>query len=175
MFWNFWLWKCAQFLSAPLIILIGLTMAWYREKMMISTTCISDLMPNSQKKSWIISLVFSQDPSVWCWVFGGGLGPSGFKFRILIKDSLVSVCFWKFKKVGNSKFWICKGFFNGSGLKNIALHENGVFSVLIKWYLHAIILPPEPVSLSVTVVTVALHLLQFTFTGCSPKSMILKL
>ena len=129
------------------------------------------------KKSWIISLVFSQDPSVWCWVFGGGLGPGGFKFRILIKDSLVSVCFWKFKKVGNSKFWICKGFFNGSGLKNIALHENRVFSVLIKWYLHAIILPPEPVSLSVMVVTVALHLLQFTFTGCSPKSvdMILKL
>ena len=172
MIWNFWLWKCAQFLSAPFIILIGLTMAWYREKKVISTTGY-DLMPNSQKKSLIISLVFSQDPSVWCWVFGGGLGPGGFKFRILI--SLVSVCFWKFKKVGNSKVWICKGFFNGSGLKNIALHENGVFSVLIKWYLHAIILPPEPVPLSVIVVTVALHLLQFTFTGCSPKSMILKL
>ena len=126
MIWNFWLWKCAQFLSAPFIIL---TMAWYRKKKVIYTTGY-DLMPNSQKKSWIISLVFSQDPSVWCWVFGGGLGPGGFKFRILI--SLVSVCFWKFKKVGNSKFWICKGFFNGSGLKNIALHENGVFSVLIK-------------------------------------------
>ena len=128
MIWNFWLWKCAQFLSAPFIILIGLTMAWYREKKVISTTGY-DLMPNSQKKSWIISLVFSQDPSVWCWVFGGGLGPGGFKFRILIKDSLVSVCFWKFKKVGNSKFWICKGFFNGSGLKKILLCMRMGFSL----------------------------------------------
>ena len=66
-------------------------------------------------------------------VFGVGTGG----FRILIKDSLASVCFWKFKKVGNStvnsnklaKFW---GGFNDSGLTNIALQENLLFPVLIK-------------------------------------------
>jgi len=43
--------------------------------------------------------------------------------------------------------------------------------------INAVIMPHELVSLSVMVVTVALHLLQFTFTGCGPKwvDMILKL
>ena len=49
----FWFWKdfifqkCAQFLSALLMIFIGLTMIWH---MMISNRCICGFMPNLHKK-----------------------------------------------------------------------------------------------------------------------------
>ena len=43
-------------MSALLTILAGLTMtSWYIGKIMISTRCISDLMANSHKKSWMVS------------------------------------------------------------------------------------------------------------------------
>ena len=38
-----------------LIILVGLTTAWYSEKIVIFYTCIRGFMPNSHKKSWMIS------------------------------------------------------------------------------------------------------------------------
>ena len=47
--------KCAQFLLALLIILIGLTMTLSSGKMLFSHRCICDLMPNLIKKSWIVS------------------------------------------------------------------------------------------------------------------------
>ena len=50
-------WKCAQFLSALFIILVGLTMTWFGEKMPISHRCIRGLMPNLIKKSWTVSTV----------------------------------------------------------------------------------------------------------------------
>ena len=42
--------QCTGFIN-----LIGLTMTWYSEKMMISYSCIRGFMPNSHKKSWMIS------------------------------------------------------------------------------------------------------------------------
>ena len=38
-------------LKRSLIILVGLTMTWYSEKMMISYSCIGGFMPNLHKKS----------------------------------------------------------------------------------------------------------------------------
>ena len=42
-------------LQRSLIILVGLTMTWNSEKMMISYNCIRGFMPNSHKKSWMVS------------------------------------------------------------------------------------------------------------------------
>ena len=48
---------------------------------------------------WTVNFVFGQDPSLWCWVFKGVL-------RVEVgswpKTTSVSICLWKFKKVGYS-------------------------------------------------------------------------
>ena len=49
--------KILQTLRRLFIILIGLTMTWFSEKLLISTRCISGLMPNLIKKSWTVSNV----------------------------------------------------------------------------------------------------------------------
>ena len=59
-FWNFdfestLFLKCAQFLSALFIIMVGLTMALFSEKVLISHKCLRGLMPNLIKKSWMVS------------------------------------------------------------------------------------------------------------------------
>ena len=61
-FWNFWFlrfffWNCAQFLSALFIILVGLPMTRFSEKVIISTRCIHGFMSNLIKKSWTDSIV----------------------------------------------------------------------------------------------------------------------
>ena len=43
--------KCAQFLSPLFIILVGLTLTLFSEKMLIPSRCICGFMPNSKKKS----------------------------------------------------------------------------------------------------------------------------
>ena len=61
-FWKLWFLKylvfskCAQFLSSLFIILVGLTMTLFSEKMLISLFCIHCLMPNLIKKSWTVSI-----------------------------------------------------------------------------------------------------------------------
>ena len=47
--------KCAQFLSALFIILIGLKKTLFSEKMLISNRCIWGFMPNLNKKSLTVS------------------------------------------------------------------------------------------------------------------------
>ena len=42
-------------MSVLFIILVGLTMTWYSEKMPIFNRCIGGLMPNLIKKSWTVS------------------------------------------------------------------------------------------------------------------------
>ena len=37
-----------------LIILVGLTMTWFSEKLLISTRCLYGFMPNLDKKSWMV-------------------------------------------------------------------------------------------------------------------------
>ena len=43
-------------MSALFIILVGLTITWYSEKIPISNRCIRGLMPNLIKKSWTVSI-----------------------------------------------------------------------------------------------------------------------
>ena len=45
------------------IILVGPTMTWFIEKMLISNVCIRGLMPNLFKKSWTVSVVDSTQPT----------------------------------------------------------------------------------------------------------------
>ena len=61
---GFWCWKVTlkvQFLQILrmlfnlFIILVGLTMTWFSEKMLIFNTCRHSLMPNLIKKSWTVS------------------------------------------------------------------------------------------------------------------------
>ena len=60
-FWKLWFlkyfiyWKCAQFLSALIIILVSLRMTFFSEKILISNRCISGLMSYLIKKSWTVS------------------------------------------------------------------------------------------------------------------------
>ena len=44
-----------QTLRRLFIILVGLTMTWFSEKMLISNKCRRDLMLNLMKKSWTVS------------------------------------------------------------------------------------------------------------------------
>ena len=44
-----------QSLRRLFIILVGLTMTWFSEKMLISNLCTHGLMPNLIKKSWTVS------------------------------------------------------------------------------------------------------------------------
>jgi hypothetical protein len=59
-------------LLRSLIILVGLTMTWFSEKMMISYICISGFMPNSHKKSWMVSnesiltFIYSEKATKFC-------------------------------------------------------------------------------------------------------------
>ena len=58
---NFQHWKLTlkirilQSLRRSLIILVGLTITWYTEKMMDSTVCYCGFRPNSHKNSWRVS------------------------------------------------------------------------------------------------------------------------
>ena len=45
-----------QFFSALFIILVGLKMTLFRDKMLISHRCIHGLMANLIKKSWTVSI-----------------------------------------------------------------------------------------------------------------------
>ena len=49
--------RILQSLRRLLIILVGLTMTWFSEKMLISNICIGGLKPNLSKKSWTVSNV----------------------------------------------------------------------------------------------------------------------
>ena len=57
----FWWWKMTlkvwilQSLRRLFIIMVGLRMTWFSEKMLISYKCIRGLMPNLIKKSWTVS------------------------------------------------------------------------------------------------------------------------
>ena len=52
-----WIWKYkfCKTLRRLLIILVGLTMKWFSEKMPIFNICRRGLMPNLIKKSWTVS------------------------------------------------------------------------------------------------------------------------
>jgi hypothetical protein len=49
---------CPIFVSYMFIILVGLTMTRYSEKMSLSNRCIRGLMPNLIKKSWRVSKLY---------------------------------------------------------------------------------------------------------------------
>ena len=48
---------CKLWGGCTYIILVGLTMTWYSEKMLISNICRRGLMPNLFKKSWTVSML----------------------------------------------------------------------------------------------------------------------
>ena len=61
----YWLYR----IQRSLIILVGLTMTLFSEKMLISTRCVCGFMPNLYKKSWMVSNLGDGD--------GGGKSAGG--------------------------------------------------------------------------------------------------
>ena len=56
-------------LLRSLIILEGLTMTRFTEKMLISTRCTCGFMPNLHKKSWMVSNTYVAISEITFWIF----------------------------------------------------------------------------------------------------------
>ena len=57
-----------------------MTMTWFSEKIMVYTRCICDFMPNSHKKSWMVSSVSSPQCAAMGELFSCGPGNMKYGF-----------------------------------------------------------------------------------------------